>query len=201
MPFPLFNPSARADTPSLADSFSRAGYLTIAPDLFAGSPAPADLNEPGWSMDEFFAENNEEVVDGRIATAVEYIQGELGIERFGVTGYCFGGRYAFRVAEAGAVFAAHPSNLLDDEISGVNAPASIAAAGELGFSSGSSSDVFYFFRIRSPFNHHTCCLDTNGGYTDEFANENTLQKLMSFSVPSAARRSRRCSRAPGPRTR
>ena len=118
----------------LADSFSRAGYITVAPDLFAGSPAPADLNEPGWSLDEFLAENNEEVVDARIATAVEYMKSELGIERFGVTGYCFGGRYAFRVGEAEAVFAAHPSNLLDEEISGAGVPASVAAAGRFSHS-------------------------------------------------------------------
>ena len=142
-----FSPTTlKTNIPRLADSFSRAGYLTVAPDLFAGSPAPADLNQPGWSMDEFFAENNEEVVDGRIATAVEYLKNELGVEKFGVTGYCFGGRYAFRVGDAGAVFAAHPSGLLDDEISGVGAPASIAAAGEFVVCSDSQFRVAPFPR-------------------------------------------------------
>lgn len=92
-------------------------------------------------MDEFFAKNNEEVVDGRIEMAVAYLREELGVERFGVTGYCFGGRYAFRTGGAEAVFAAHPSNLLDDEISGAGAPASIAAAGKFA--------PFYFAFLRT----------------------------------------------------
>ncbi|SPO02104.1 related to dienelactone hydrolase family protein [Cephalotrichum gorgonifer] len=112
----------------LADSFARAGYLTITPDLFAGEPAPADLNEPGWSLDDFLAANGEEVIDGRIATAVKYAKEELGIEKFGVTGYCFGGRYAFR-AGGDALFAAHPSMLGDEDIAGAaGVPVSIAAA-------------------------------------------------------------------------
>lgn len=50
-----------------------------------------------------------------------------------MTGYCFGGRYAFRYASAAkgplaAAFAAHPSMLEDDEVSAVAAPVAMAAA-------------------------------------------------------------------------
>ena len=115
-------------------------------------------------MEEFFAANNEEVVDGRIATAVQYLKEELGIEKFGVTGYCFGGRYAFRVQEASAVFAAHPSNLLDEEISGVGLPASLAVAGELFIPS-----VSHWSHRKPPFSH---CSPTSADSTDEQAVSN-----------------------------
>ncbi|PKS09939.1 hypothetical protein jhhlp_004562 [Lomentospora prolificans] len=117
---------------SLADSFSRAGFLTIAPDLFAGEPAPEDLNQPGWDIEKFLEDNSPEVVDPRIEHAIRYLREELGVRRFAVTGYCFGGRFAFRFGAEGkgphAVFAAHPSNLGDDEILNVKVASSIAAA-------------------------------------------------------------------------
>lgn len=80
-------------------------------------------------------------MDPRIDAAVAYLRGTLGATRVGATGYCFGGRYAFRRgAEEGgadAVFAAHPSLLGDDEVLALVSPASVAAAGEFFF--------FFFF--------------------------------------------------------
>jgi dienelactone hydrolase len=126
---------ANTDSPySLADSFARAGYLTVAPDLFNGTPAPEDLNAPGFNATQFISQHDVNVTDPIITTAVDYLRKELGVKKIATTGYCFGGRYAFRFLAAGkgadAAFAAHPSLLMDDEILAITGPASVAAAGE-----------------------------------------------------------------------
>ncbi|KAK4185048.1 protein AIM2 [Podospora australis] len=118
----------------LVDSFARAGYLTIAPDLFKGEPAPADINAPGgaFNVTDFLLKNGEASVDPIIDATVEYINTKLKVAKIAVTGYCFGGKYAFRHVGAGkkgdVAFTAHPSMLTDAEISGVKKPAAVAAA-------------------------------------------------------------------------
>jgi dienelactone hydrolase len=57
---------------------------------------------------------------------------ELGIERVGGVGYCFGGKYVGRWLkgdESGldVGFVAHPTNLLETEIEAIVGPLSIAA--------------------------------------------------------------------------
>ncbi|KAI1849599.1 hypothetical protein JX265_007938 [Neoarthrinium moseri] len=116
----------------LADSFGRAGFLTVAPDLFNGTPSPMDLNEPGFNITDFLAKHGPEATDPLIDVAVKYLKGTPGVSKIGVTGYCFGGRYAFRYVAAGkggdAAFAAHPSLLEDAEISAIAGPVAVAAA-------------------------------------------------------------------------
>ncbi|KAK3898508.1 protein AIM2 [Staphylotrichum tortipilum] len=116
----------------LADSFARAGYLTIAPDLFNGSPAPGDINVPGFNTTAFLAAHGPEVTDPIIASTIAYLRQKHGITHIAATGYCFGGRYSFRVlAPGGGVevgFAAHPSLLEGGEITGIAGPVAIAAA-------------------------------------------------------------------------
>jgi dienelactone hydrolase len=120
--------------PSLADSYARAGYLTIAPDMFAGNPAPGDINVPGFNTTEFLAQHGPEVTDPIIATTISYLRTKLGVKRIAAPGYCFGGRYAFRFLAGdgeGRVdvgFAAHPSLLEGAEISAIQGPVSVAAA-------------------------------------------------------------------------
>jgi len=117
---------------SLADSFARAGYLTVAPDLFNGSLATGDINVPGFNTSAFLAAHGPEVTDPIIAKTIEHVRTKLGVKKIGLTGYCFGGRYAFRFVSAGkggdAAFTAHPSLLGDDEIKAITGPAAIAAA-------------------------------------------------------------------------
>ncbi|KAI8267347.1 Hydrolase tropI [Colletotrichum sp. SAR11_239] len=116
----------------LTDSFARAGYISVAPDLFDGKPAPNDINVPGFNTTQFLAAHGPNVTDPIIANAVKYLKEELGVSKIAVTGYCFGGRYAFRELAAGkganVAFAAHPSLLTDDEIKAITGPASVAAA-------------------------------------------------------------------------
>ncbi len=120
---------------SLADSFARAGYFVVAPDLFNGTAAPGDINVPGFNTTAFLQAHGPEQTDPIVAKAVSLLR-SLGFKRIGATGYCFGGRYAFRAGGgrgADVVFAAHPSLLNDTEISAVKVPTSVAAAGEFLF--------------------------------------------------------------------
>ncbi|KAK4201902.1 putative carboxymethylenebutenolidase, partial [Triangularia verruculosa] len=125
----------------LADSFARAGYLTVVPDLFAGSPAPADINDPSnanFSIPEFLARHTPAVTDPIISSTISYIRSTLNINQIAAAGYCFGGKYAFRVINpansttgiggANVAFAAHPSLLTDEEIAGITKPVAVAAA-------------------------------------------------------------------------
>ncbi|KAI3545186.1 dienelactone hydrolase [Colletotrichum filicis] len=119
----------------LSDSFARAGYISVAPDLFNGSPAPNDINIPGFNTTAFLAQHGPNVTDPIIANSIKYLREELGVSKVAVTGYCFGGRYSFRVLAEGkgadVGFAAHPSLLTDEEITAITSPASVAAASTL----------------------------------------------------------------------
>ncbi|KAK3946831.1 Alpha/Beta hydrolase protein [Pseudoneurospora amorphoporcata] len=120
----------------LADSFARAGYLTVAPDLFSGSPAPGDINVPGFNTTLFLSQHQPNVTDPIIASTISYIRSSLNVTRIGAVGYCFGGRYAFRFLDdtvppderVDAAFTAHPSLLENEEILGIQGPVSVAAA-------------------------------------------------------------------------
>ena len=116
----------------LADSFARAGFYVVAPDMFDGAPAPTDLNTPGFNVTDFTMKHQVANTDPIVEKAVAYIQNELKIKNIGATGYCFGGRYAFRFGAPGrgatAVFTAHPSLQEDAEVLAVKAPTSVAAA-------------------------------------------------------------------------
>jgi dienelactone hydrolase len=118
----------------LADSFARAGFLVVAPDMFDGNPAPMDFNTPGFNATEFTLLHGPSATDPILAKAVAYLQ-TTGVEKIATTGYCYGGRYAFRMLAAGkgvdAGFAAHPSLLEDSEINAITRPISVAAAGKI----------------------------------------------------------------------
>ncbi|CAI6091796.1 unnamed protein product [Clonostachys chloroleuca] len=121
-----------AENKLLADSFGRAGYLTIAPDMFGGKPAPVDLIDPGFNMTGFLYQNRPEVIDPILKSSVDFIRERFSVNNIVATGYCFGGRYAFRLLSEGrhvkAAFAAHPSLLEDGEIANITGPVSVAAA-------------------------------------------------------------------------
>jgi dienelactone hydrolase len=129
------NRSLYSHSDSLADSFARAGYLTVAPDMFNGTPRTLDIDVSNLATTQFLNEHDVDPTDAIIAKAVTYLRDTAGDDvRIGATGYCFGGRYSFRTTtkEGGAhvAFAAHPANLADDEITAVIGPASVAGAGE-----------------------------------------------------------------------
>ncbi|KAK7909017.1 alpha/beta-hydrolase [Apiospora marii] len=119
----------------LADSFGRAGYFTVAPDLFNGSLSPLDMNAPGFNQTQFLAAHGPDVTDPIVAKGIRYLREVRGARHVAIAGYCFGGRYALRFAgnlTAGenqgvdAAFAGHPAGWTDEEIAAITLPASVA---------------------------------------------------------------------------
>lgn len=104
------------------------------PDLFRGDPVPvdrpADYDLAGWQ-----ARNQPADIDPVIALTLADIAANTNIQRIGVVGYCFGGKYVARWLGRGeaailAGYTAHPANVAAAEWAGVAAPLSIANAGE-----------------------------------------------------------------------
>ena len=124
----------------MADSFARAGYLTVAVDTFSGDPAPyPTTSDPGFNLSTWWP--LPDVVDPIVETVLEYVRNSLGFARVGIAGYCYGGYYSARfLAEnrtirADAAFAVTPSQSssgVDDtlsEIALVSGPITYAFAG------------------------------------------------------------------------
>ncbi|RMJ19491.1 hypothetical protein CDV36_000842 [Fusarium kuroshium] len=89
---------ARTNMRRLVDSFARAGYLTIAPDIFNGDPA----NPNGeFNATEYLSRHNPQNTDPIIEKTIKFIHNKLKIDNIAVTGYCYGGRYAFRFLAEG----------------------------------------------------------------------------------------------------
>lgn len=73
-------------------------------------------------------------VDPIYAAVIKHLRSELGVQKLGGVGYCFGGKYVCRWLKEGgegidAGFTAHPSFVDEEEVRGVRGPLSIAAAG------------------------------------------------------------------------
>ncbi|KAK8075976.1 alpha/beta-hydrolase [Apiospora phragmitis] len=104
----------------LADAFGRAGYFTVAPDLFDGAPSPLHMNAPGFNQTRFLEAHGPDVADPLVAKGVRYLRDVCGARRVAVAGYCYGGGLV------DAAFAAHPSGWTDEEIGAIARPASVA---------------------------------------------------------------------------
>ena len=69
-------------TPSrLADSFGRAGFLTVAPDFFDGQPSPMDLNQPGFNQTQFLAEHGPESSDPIVEKGIQFLKKQPGVTK------------------------------------------------------------------------------------------------------------------------
>ncbi|KAF9692660.1 hypothetical protein EKO04_009355 [Ascochyta lentis] len=116
----------------LADSIASNGYLVLVPDLFAGDPVSVEEQEAGLNLTEWRALHPQSAIEAVINSTIHYARHELGIEKLGGVGYCFGGKYIGRWLKGDDTgldvgFVAHPSNLLETEIQAIAGPLSIAA--------------------------------------------------------------------------
>ena len=68
---------ADTTTSRLADSFARAGYLTVMPDIFSGDPAPHDIT---FNSSEFLARHTTNATDPIVATTIGYMRQNLGVK-------------------------------------------------------------------------------------------------------------------------
>lgn len=117
----------------LADTISSAGmYTVVMPDLFHGDPHP--YNDSTVDLYKWLAGHPAERVDPVVKSTLEHIRGNLGFNRVGAVGYCFGAKYVIRwLGKSGGIdagFVAHPSFVEKEELRDIKSPLSIAAAGE-----------------------------------------------------------------------
>jgi len=108
----------------------------LVPDLFAGDAVGVEEQEAGLNLTEWFALHPQSAVEAVINSTIHYARNELGIEKLGGVGYCFGGKYVGRWLKGDdsgldVGFVAHPSNLLETEIQAIAGPLSIAAGSKL----------------------------------------------------------------------
>lgn len=77
--------------------FAKAGYVTIAPDLYGRMGAPNGDNATDSSLFRPFASKlDSKQVDGDIRAAAQWIRSAHPDAKIGVTGFCMGGRIALR---------------------------------------------------------------------------------------------------------
>lgn len=88
--------------------------------------------EAGLNLTEWSALHPQAAIEAVIDATIKYARNDLGIEKIGGIGYCFGGKYVGRWLKGDDTglnlgFVAHPSNLLETEIQAIAGPLSIAA--------------------------------------------------------------------------
>ncbi len=90
-----------ADT---ARRFARAGYLAIAPELFARQGDPSTYGEVGKIMSEIVAKVPDQQVMADLDGALKWAAANGGdVSRAGITGFCWGGRITWLYAAHGPV--------------------------------------------------------------------------------------------------
>ncbi|CAI7586717.1 unnamed protein product [Penicillium manginii] len=117
----------------IADQLAANGYLVVMPDLFHNDPVP--LNRPANYDLMAWLNGPPGHLPPRVDPVVKAVLAEMrenmGCERIGAVGYCFGAKYAVRFLRPGDVdvaYVAHPSFVDADELAGIRGPLSIAAA-------------------------------------------------------------------------
>ncbi|CAG7996215.1 unnamed protein product [Penicillium salamii] len=114
----------------LADQFAARGYFVVMPDLFNGDVVP--INRPeGFNIMNWVQNHMPPQTEPIIEAVLKDMRENLGCERIGGVGYCFGGKYVCRYLKPGKLdvgFTAHPTMVEPDELRGVEGPLSIAAA-------------------------------------------------------------------------
>ncbi|KAH6609917.1 dienelactone hydrolase [Trichoderma cornu-damae] len=119
----------------LADNFAAQGYTVLLPDIFNGDALK--LNQLGnidlssWIAKGTTGDNphTPPAVDSIIVKSLKALK-DLGVERVGSVGYCFGAKYVVRHYKHGihVGYVAHPTMVDEDELAAITGPLSIAAA-------------------------------------------------------------------------
>jgi len=99
----------------LADDFARNGIKTVIPDYLNGDPIPSDALNPGSNFDlmAWLQNHGPDKTEPSLNKVIDLLKAQ-GINEFGATGYCFGGRYVFNLAFKNAIkvgVVSHPSLL------------------------------------------------------------------------------------------
>lgn len=85
-------------------------------------------------MTEWRTRHTVAMADAIVESTIKTMRAELGVNKIGAVGYCFGGKYVARFLAAGkgldAGFTAHPSRVEITEWDAISNPLSIAYGGE-----------------------------------------------------------------------
>ncbi|KAJ5543029.1 hypothetical protein N7535_005453 [Penicillium sp. DV-2018c] len=117
----------------IADQLAANGYLVVMPDLFHGDPVPlsrpASFNIMTWLKGP--PGHLPSRVEPVVHAVLKEMRSNMGCERVGAVGYCFGAKYAIRLLQPGlcdVAYVGHPSLVEAEELAAINGPLSIAAA-------------------------------------------------------------------------
>ncbi|KAG2144593.1 dienelactone hydrolase [Suillus clintonianus] len=98
----------------IVDDFANNSFKVIAVDYFNGDSLPADaMNSDTFDLKKWVANHGAEQTRPPLDKVIAALK-EEGVTKFGVTGYCFGGRYAFDLAFENVIqctVVSHPSAL------------------------------------------------------------------------------------------
>ncbi|CAG8112524.1 unnamed protein product [Penicillium salamii] len=115
----------------IADQFAAHGYFVVMPDLFNGDAVKIPKPE-GFDINDWCENHNPPQIAPIIDAVLEEMRENLGCERIGGVGYCFGAKYICRYVRPGELdvgFIAHPTELTREDLMNLEGPLSIAAAG------------------------------------------------------------------------
>ncbi|KAJ5537350.1 hypothetical protein N7513_010536 [Penicillium frequentans] len=107
----------------IADEFAAKGYFVVMPDMFS--------DDSGFNIMDWVKNHSPIQTEPIINTVLKEMRENLGCQRIGGVGYCFGGKYACRYLRPGQLdvgYIAHPTMLEGEELRGIEGPLSIAAA-------------------------------------------------------------------------
>ncbi|KAI9725558.1 MAG: hypothetical protein M1828_003046 [Chrysothrix sp. TS-e1954] len=122
----------------IADQFAANGYFCVLIDPFHGDPVPMDAMMAGkFDIFAWLAKHPTPRVDPVVTEVIQTMRSKYGVEKLGIAGYCFGGKYVVRFlgatgaaanAKADVGYTAHPSMVDAEELRAIDGPLSIAAA-------------------------------------------------------------------------
>eukprot|EP00270_Netrium_digitus_P013715 TRINITY_DN4590_c0_g1_i1.p1 TRINITY_DN4590_c0_g1~~TRINITY_DN4590_c0_g1_i1.p1 ORF type:complete len:258 (+),score=75.00 TRINITY_DN4590_c0_g1_i1:148-921(+) len=112
----------------LADYFAANGFIAVIPDILHGDPLQSFEDFPKW-----MPKHNPVAEGPNVKAVAEAVARKFGSVKFGVMGFCWGGKVAVtaeRVAAPliSALVLAHPSRVTVEELQAVEAPVCILAA-------------------------------------------------------------------------
>ncbi|CUS13835.1 unnamed protein product [Tuber aestivum] len=124
-----------------ADILASADHLVVMPDFFKGEVAepncyPPDTPEKGKALREFFnGPANLKDGEGNVRAVAEGLRKEFpGVERWGLVGYCWGGKVAAVVSGPETPFAAsaqlHPAMMDVEDLKKVTIPHLVLPSGD-----------------------------------------------------------------------